>query len=221
VYTRRSRCPPFLFISDEHIVKQSNQVCYKLIFINSLFIIYHDFLKIFNIGWTRKSVDTWEKLRVKAATFLTGLPQLPSLVIIFNLVYYADNCSWFPWPKYKCNWQVQTATVFQRFSITIQSVQLLNDEQMMVHFKLMMAKCSIMMAKGVYNHTLISPSLTTISPSLSSILPSLAWGIPSFAHLTIIEELHRLICTYARLPYAEHIQMLGFCMPSIGKTVTC
>ena len=66
----------FLFISDEHIVKQSKKkVCYEIIFINSLFIIYYDFLKIFNIvGKKKKCVDTMRKVGVKAATFLTGLP---------------------------------------------------------------------------------------------------------------------------------------------------
>ena len=54
-------------------------------------------------------------------------------------------------------------------------------------------ECSSMMVKWVY-HTRISPSLTSISPSLTCILPSLAWGKPSFAHLTIIEKLHRLNC---------------------------
>ena len=78
VYNRRSRCPPFLFISDEHIVKQSKQVCYKIIFINSLFIIIYDFLKIFNIvGNLRKKCGhhekSWRKVGVKVATFLTDL----------------------------------------------------------------------------------------------------------------------------------------------------
>ena len=77
---------------------------------------------------------------------------------------------------------------------------------MMVDFKLMIVKCSVMMVKWssmmvkwVYDHELISPSLTSISPSLTSIspsltsiLPSLAWSKPSFAHITIIEKLHRL-----------------------------
>ena len=40
--------------------------------------------------------------------------------------------------------------------------------------------------------TSISPSLTSIIPSLTSIFPSLALSKPSFAHLTIIEKLHRL-----------------------------
>ena len=73
VYTRRSSVHHFPFISDEHIILSNKvkQVCYKIISINSLFIIYYDFSKIFNIEkvWT-----PWEKLRVKAATFLTGLP---------------------------------------------------------------------------------------------------------------------------------------------------
>ena len=56
---------------------------------------------------------------------------------------------------------------------------------MMVNGLLMMVKCSSMMVKWVYDHTLISPSLT-------SILPSLAWSKPSFAHLILIEKLHRL-----------------------------
>ena len=81
-----------------------------------------------------------------------------------------------------------------------------SNERMMVYFKLMMVKCSLMMVncllmmvkcfsmmlKWVYDHTLNSPSLIGISPSLTSILPSLAWSVPSFAHLTIIEKLHRL-----------------------------
>ena len=62
----------------------------------------------------------------------------------------------------------------------------------MVNCLLMMVKCSSMMVKWVYDHILISPSLTDISPSSTSILPSLAWSVPSFAHLTIIEKLHRL-----------------------------
>ena len=44
-----------------------------------------------------------------------------------------------------------------------------------------MAKCSFMMVKWVYDRTLISPSLTSI--------------LPSFAYLTIIEKLHRHLCT--------------------------
>ena len=38
----------------------------------------------------------------------------------------------------------------------------------------------------------ISLSLTSISPSLTSILLAFAWSKPLFAHLTIIEKLHRL-----------------------------
>ena len=82
-----------------------------------------------------------------------------------------------------------------------------SNERMMVYFKLMMVKrllmmvkCKSMMVKCVYDHkvnspslTSISPSLTSISPSLMSILPSLAWSKTSFAHLTIIEKLHRLL----------------------------
>ena len=63
----------------------------------------------------------------------------------------------------------------------------------------MMVKCASMMVEWVDDHKLISPSLTSnspsltsISPSLPSILLSLAWSKPSFAHLTIIEMLHRL-----------------------------
>ena len=81
-----------------------------------------------------------------------------------------------------------------------------SNERMMVYFKLMMVKrllmmvkCKSMMVKCVYDHkvnspslTSISPSLTSISPSLMSILPSLAGSKTSFAHLTIIEKLHRL-----------------------------
>ena len=77
---------------------------------------------------------------------------------------------------------------------------------MMVYFKLMivkwslmmmnclwmMVKCLSMMVKWVYDHILISPSFTGIWPSLTSSSPSLAWSVPSFAHLTIIEKLHRL-----------------------------
>ena len=62
---------------------------------------------------------------------------------------------------------------------------------MMVYIKLMMVKCTSMMVKWVY-HKLISPSLSSISPSLTSVLPSLTWSKPSFAHLTIIDKLHRL-----------------------------
>ena len=46
---------------------------------------------------------------------------------------------------------------------------------------------------SIWSYTqLNSPSLIGILPSLTSILPSLAWSVPSFAHLTIIEKLHRL-----------------------------
>ena len=49
----------FLFISDEHILKQSK---IYLLFINSLFIIYYDFLKIFNIvGNLKKKCGHREK----------------------------------------------------------------------------------------------------------------------------------------------------------------
>ena len=58
-----------------------------------------------------------------------------------------------------------------------------------------------MMVKWMYDHIIISPSLpsispslTSISPSLTNILPSLARCKPSFAHLSIIEKLHRLYC---------------------------
>ena len=69
-----------------------------------------------------------------------------------------------------------------------------SNERMILYYKLMMVKCSLMMVKWVYDHTLISLSLTSISPYLTSILPSLLWSKPAFAHLTIIEKLHRLQC---------------------------
>ena len=77
MYTRQSRCPPFLFISDEHILKQSKKGCYKIKFIKSIY-----FFKI-HIQWFFKDIqycrlrNRWTPLRkfgVKAATFLTGLP---------------------------------------------------------------------------------------------------------------------------------------------------
>ena len=85
----------------------------------------------------------------------------------------------------------------------MQSFHLLNDGEMrewwLTSCSVMMVKWSSMMVKWVYDHELISPSLTSISPSLTSIspsltsiLPSLAWSKPSFAHITIIEKLHRL-----------------------------
>ena len=61
-----------------------------------------------------------------------------------------------------------------------------SNERMIVYFKLKVVKWAC-------DHTLISPSLTIISPALTSIWPSLDWNKPSFAHLTIIEKLHRLV----------------------------
>ena len=63
-----------------------------------------------------------------------------------------------------------------------------SNERMRVYFKmvrcsLMLVKCSLIMGRC---------SLMSISPSLTRILPSLAWSKPPFAHLTIIEKLHRL-----------------------------
>ena len=54
----------FLFISDEHIVKQSKtSMLQNNIYEYSLFIIYYDFLKIFIIvGNVKKSVDTMRKV---------------------------------------------------------------------------------------------------------------------------------------------------------------
>ena len=46
---------------------------------------------------------------------------------------------------------------------------------MMVKWSLMMMKCSSMMVKWEYFHTLILPLLTSISPSLTSISPSLLY----------------------------------------------
>ena len=63
--------------------------------------------------------------------------------------------------------------------------KLWSDERMMVHFKLMLVKCSWMMVKWVKDHILISPLLTSISPSLTSILVALAWSytiLPSSDH---------------------------------------
>ena len=98
----------------------------------------------------------------------------------------------------------------------------------MVYFKLMMVKClltmvkcSLMMVKcssmmvitdkymiihSFHHHWLPFhhhwlPFHHHWLPSLSSILPSLAWSVPSFAHLTIIEKLHRLY-RYVLLDYS-------------------
>ena len=39
----------FLFISDEHIVKQSKQVCYKIIFIKIVYLLYTMIFKRYSI----------------------------------------------------------------------------------------------------------------------------------------------------------------------------
>ena len=73
VYIRRSRC---LFISDEHIVKQSrisklqNNIYKKSIYYIPWFVKNIQYCRIFK----EKVWTPWEKLRVKAVTFLTGLP---------------------------------------------------------------------------------------------------------------------------------------------------
>ena len=95
-----------------------------------------------------------------------------------------------------------------------------SNEGMMVYFKLMMVKrslmmvkCSSMMVKWLYDHIRISPSLTSISPSLTNISPSLTSILPSFAHLTIIEKLHRLLYAWPsiiRLTKA-HILVIKIC----------
>ena len=77
-----------------------------------------------------------------------------------------------------------------------------------------------MIVKWVYDHTLISPLLTSISPSLTSILPLLAWSKPSFAHLTIIEKLHRLHCPTW---YADQLngQPTFFCLKMTSFSNKC
>ena len=89
MYTRRSRCPPFLLFPTNILSNKVKQVCYKIIFINSLFIIYYNFLKIFNTVENlkkrcghhallyRRIAKVGRKVRVKASTFLTGLPLWP------------------------------------------------------------------------------------------------------------------------------------------------
>ena len=81
-------------------------------------------------------------------------------------------------------------------TIPLQSVQLLNDGHMSEWWFTQANDGEMLVNDGKMSiyHTPISPSLTSISPSLTSILPSLAWSKPSFAHLTIIEKLHRLLC---------------------------
>ena len=69
------------------------QVCYKIIFINSLFIIHILwFFKDIQYCWKCKEKvwTSWEKLRAKAATFLTGLP----LCIIFLLCRDQSHEKW-------------------------------------------------------------------------------------------------------------------------------
>ena len=66
----------FLFISDEHIVKQSKSSMLQIIFINSLFIIYYDILKVLNIVGKRKSVDTMRKVASLRSYFSYGFTSL-------------------------------------------------------------------------------------------------------------------------------------------------
>ena len=81
------------FFSDEHIVKQSKtSMLHNNIYKQSIYYIKNrSFLKIFNIVGNLKKgghhEKSWRKVRVKAATFLTGLP-LRSLTI--------RNCTLFP-----------------------------------------------------------------------------------------------------------------------------
>ena len=82
-------CPPFFFPMNI-LSNKVKQVCYKIKFINSLFIIIYDFLKIFNIvGNLKKKCGhhekSWRKVGVKAATFLMGLPLWMKLRIKLSL----------------------------------------------------------------------------------------------------------------------------------------
>ena len=68
---------PFFLFPTNILSNKVKQVCFKIIFINSLIIIIYDFLKIFNIVGNLKCghhEKSWRKVGVKAATFLTGLP---------------------------------------------------------------------------------------------------------------------------------------------------
>ena len=68
-----SRCPPFLFISDEHIVKQTKTSMLQNNIYNSLFIIYfYDFVKIFNIVGLKKNCGHHEKSWSKSSYFPEG-----------------------------------------------------------------------------------------------------------------------------------------------------
>ena len=89
VYTRRSRCLPFLLFPTNVLSNKIKQACYKMIFINSLFIIYNDINSLFikYIQYCRKLKNkcghhnlvfrritkVGRKVGVKAATFLSGL----------------------------------------------------------------------------------------------------------------------------------------------------
>ena len=65
----------FFVFTTNILLNKVKQVCYKIIFTHSIFMIYYDFLKIFNIvGNLKKKCGHHEKSWRKAATFLTGLP---------------------------------------------------------------------------------------------------------------------------------------------------
>ena len=72
----------FLFIFDEHIVKQS-----KTSMLQNNISIYYILWFFKDIQYCRKLKvwTTWEKLRVKAATFFTGLPLWSTIFFIKNL----------------------------------------------------------------------------------------------------------------------------------------
>ena len=75
---------PFFLFPTNVISNKVKQACYKIMSINSLFIIYNDFSKIFKIVVKKKCghhdllfrriTKVGRKVGVKAATFLTGLP---------------------------------------------------------------------------------------------------------------------------------------------------
>ena len=84
----------FFFISDEHIVKQSKtSMLQNNIYKLSFYYIILWFLK--DIQYCRKFKEKvwtpWEKLRVKAATFLTGLP-LREVLLYERSCYFCKNC---------------------------------------------------------------------------------------------------------------------------------
>ena len=81
MYTRRSGCPTYLFVSDENIFKQS-KTCYKIIFINSLFIIYYDVLKIFNIVGKKMFNQDEEKMECAVGNREMGVWQYKKAEIV-------------------------------------------------------------------------------------------------------------------------------------------